>query len=76
MKLIHRISALTFVFLGLFSTVLTCVKLRHCEKATKFEKKIQPVLMFTQYVVSKQVGDFFQIFVAFSENLNFTLHYT
>ena len=27
---------------------------------------------FTQYISSKQVGDFFQIFVAYSEKLNFT----
>ena len=40
------------------------LKFRHCEKATKF----LPILYS---VVSKQLGDFFIIFVAFSENLNF-----
>ena len=39
-------------------------KLRHCEKATKFEKKNLPLV--------KTSERFFQIFVAFSENLNFS----
>ena len=43
------------------------LKYRYCEKATKFEKKI------SHLVTSKQARDFFQIFVAFSENLDLTL---
>ena len=62
MKWIHLISVMTFVFLVFFSTVLTSVKLRHYEKATKFEKIS---LLFWQNscfysVASKQVGDFFK----------------
>ena len=56
-----------------FFRLYICVfhlKLIHCEKATKFEKK--STNSFDIYsVVSKQLGDFFIIFVAFSENLNF-----
>ena len=47
------------------------IKLKHCEKATKFEKKSTCFEIYS--VASKQVGDFFQIFVAFSENLNFNI---
>jgi hypothetical protein len=45
----------------------TLLKLRYCEKATKLKKKLSLFLTF----MSKQVGDFFQIFVAFPDNLNF-----
>ena len=41
-------------------------KVEVSKKATKFEKKTQ---IFS--VTSKQVGDFFSNFVAFSECLNF-----
>ena len=41
--------------------------LRNCEKATKFEKV---PTCFDVYSVVKTSGVFFQIFVAFSENLN------
>ena len=44
------------------------VKLRYFEKATKFGKNLPLVLTLDIYSV---VGDFFQIFMAFSENLNF-----
>ena len=49
------------------------LKLRLYEKATKFEKNHPPVLTKQLFysVSSKQVGDFFQIFVAFSEKLDF-----
>ena len=43
------------------------VKLRYCEKATKFEKNL-PLVMFK--TTSER---FFLIFVAFSENLNFNI---
>ena len=45
------------------------VKLGYCEKATKFEKNI-PLVFFSLSNV-KTSGRIFQIFVAFSENLNF-----
>ena len=51
-------------------TLWACIKLRHCEKATKFKKK-SPTSFDVYSVVSKQVRDFFQIFVAFSEYLTF-----
>ena len=41
-------------------------KLRYCDKATKFEKNLP---LFYIYSVTENL---FQIFVAFSENLNFT----
>ena len=44
------------------------IKLRYCEKATKYEKS--PTCFDIYSVTSKQVGDFFQNSVAFSENLN------
>ena len=57
------------------------VKFRYCVKATKFEKIFH--FFWRYYVISKKMGDFFklflhllcsvkQIFVAFSEKLNFT----
>ena len=49
------------------------VQLRHYEKVTKFEK-ISLVFWqngFFYLVASKQLGDFFQISVAFSDKLNF-----
>ena len=51
------------------------LKLRHYEKATKFKKNLPPVLTKQLFysVVSKQVGYFFQIFVPFSENLDFKI---
>ena len=49
-----------------FRVIQICQKLRHPEKATNFEKK------YGLLSNVKQVGDFFQIFVAFSENMNFT----
>ena len=52
------------------------IKFRHYEKATKFEKNIPPVLTKQLFLLSsvKTSGRFFQIFVAFSEKLNFTYH--
>ena len=49
------------------------IKLRHYEKATKFEKNILPVLTKRLFLLSsvKTSGRFFQIFIAFSENLDF-----
>ena len=52
------------------------VKLRHYEKAVKFEKNIPPVLtkqLFFHRSV-KTSGRFFQFFVAASEKLDFTFH--
>ena len=50
------------------------LKLRDYEKPTKFEKKyptcFDKTAVFTQYIQNK--WDFFKIFVAFSEKLNFT----
>ena len=50
------------------------LKLRHYEKATKFEKNLPPVLTKQLFLLSsvKTSGRFFQIFVAFSEKLNYT----
>ena len=53
------------------------LKFRHYEKAQKFEKVSH---LFWQNncfysVSSKQVGDFFQIFVAFSGKLDFIIQY-
>ena len=49
------------------------VKLRHHEKATKFEKNIPPGLTKQLFLLSsiKKSGRFFQTFVAFSEKLDF-----
>ena len=49
------------------------VKFRHYEKATKFEKISHLIWQNSCFysVASKQAGDFFQIFVAFSEKLDF-----
>ena len=52
------------------------LKLRHYQKATKFEKNHPPVLTNQLFLLSsvKTCGRFFfQIFVAFSEKLNFML---
>ena len=54
----------------IFQFCLTLVKLRHFEKAIQFEKKNLPLaLTFTQW--SQNKWDIFQIFEAFSDNLNF-----
>ena len=50
-------------------SVCTLLKLRHCEKATKFEKISH--LFWHPLSNVKTSGRSFQIFVAFSENLNF-----
>ena len=56
----------------------TKLKLKYCEKATKFEKEILLDLTvttrFASYylVISNLRGRFFQIFVAFSHYVNFT----
>ena len=49
----------------------TLLKFRCCEKATQFEQ----IFIFFQITQQHQnkVGDFFQIFVPFSEYLNFTV---
>ena len=49
------------------------LKLRHYEKATKFEKISHLFWQNSCFysVASKQVGDFFSIFVDFSEKLDF-----
>ena len=54
-----------------FWALLLQVKLRHYEKASKFEKNSHLSWQNSCFysVFSKQVGDFFQIFVAFSEKL-------
>ena len=51
------------------------VKFRYYEKATKFEKNLSPVLTKQLFLLSsvKTSGIFFQICVAFSENLNFKI---
>ena len=41
------------------------LKFKYCEKATKFEKNLPIVGRYSN------LGDFFQIFLAFSEYLNF-----
>jgi hypothetical protein len=51
-------------------TRLTELKLRHCEKAKKFEKISH--LFWPLLSNVKTSGRFFQIFVAFLDNLNFT----
>jgi hypothetical protein len=52
---------------------LAKLKLRYHEKATKFEKKIPLVLTKQLFLLSSVETSrrFFQIFVAFSEKLNF-----
>ena len=52
---------------------LATVKLRHYEKATKFEKNLPSVLTKQLFLLSsvKTSGSLFQIFVAVSEKLNF-----
>ena len=54
-------------------TILVFLKLRHYEKATTFEKILPPVLTKTAVSISsvKTSGRFFQIFVPFSEKLDF-----
>ena len=49
-------------------------KFRHYEKATKYEKNLPPDLTKQLFLLSsvKTGGRFFQIFVAFSEKLDFT----
>ena len=51
------------------------VKLRHYEKATKFEKNLPHVLAKQLFLLSnfKTSGRFFQIFETFTENLNFNV---
>ena len=46
---------------------LIYLKLRHYEKATKFEKNLPPFLLNSL----KPSGRFFQIFVVFSEKLDY-----
>ena len=46
------------------------LKLRYREKATKFEKNLPSILEIT-YFRQNDVGEFFQISVAFSEYFNF-----
>ena len=55
----------------MYTNVNECftVKLGYCEKATKFEKKYPACFVLLSKV--KTSGRIFQIFVAFSENLNF-----
>ena len=50
------------------------LKLRHYEKATKFEKNLTPVLTKQLFLLSsvKTSGIFFQIFETFSEKMAFT----
>ena len=48
---------------------LSLLKLRQCEKATKFEKI--SLLFWRSLSNAKTSGRFSQIFVAFQENLNF-----
>ena len=55
--------------------IKTPVKLRHCEKATKFEKishQFWPAKQLFLLSSIKTSGRFFQIFVALSEKLDFT----
>ena len=49
------------------------LKFGHYEQATEFEKKFPPVLTKRLFLLSsvKTSGRFFQIFVAFSEKLDF-----
>ena len=51
------------------------IKLRYYEKATKFEKNLSPVLTKQLFSLSsvKTSGRFSQIFVAFSEKLDFNI---
>ena len=52
----------------------TVLKFRHYEKAIKFEKNLPPILpkqLFLLSIVKKSGSCFFQIFVAFSERLDF-----
>ena len=49
------------------------LKLRHSEKTTNFEKNLQLVLMLLSKCQNK--WETFSNFVAFLENLNFTLCY-
>ena len=46
------------------------VKFRYSERATKMWKNLP--ISLTSLSIAKKLGDFFQIFVAFSEYLNFT----
>ena len=57
----------------MIQVIMLVLKLRHCEKAAKFEKKNPEFwrLFSKSADLSKQGGDFFQIFVAFSKKLNF-----
>jgi hypothetical protein len=48
-------------------------KFRYCKKATKFEKISHFTMVWNYLVTSKQSGRFFQIFLAFSQYLNFTI---
>ena len=52
------------------------INFRYCEKTKKFVKISQlflkPIFFWNCLVISKESGQFFQIFVAFSEYLNFT----
>ena len=55
---------------------LLLLKLRNYEKATKFENNLPRALAKHLFLLSsvKKIGRFFQIFVVFSDKLNFTLY--
>ena len=57
-----------------FEEANSVIKFRPYEKATKFKKNLPPVLTKQLFLLSsvETSGRFFQIFVAFSEKLNFT----
>ena len=59
--------------ISISAPLFAVIKLRHYEKATKFEKISHLFWQNSCFysVASKQVGDFFLIFVAFSKKLNF-----
>ena len=63
-------SGKTFYVIFRIKTLLL-IELRYSEKATIFLKISHLFWQFLSNSNSKQVGDFFQIFVAFSENLDF-----
>ena len=51
------------------------VKFIYSEKVTKFEKKISQFYLQKDLLTSNKIGEFFQILVVFSENMNF-IHQT
>ena len=64
----------TFQRFQSFPRGIGTVKLRHYERATKFEKNLPPFLTKQLFSLSgvKTSGRFFQIFMAFSEKLDFS----